>query len=153
MHFAEMIGMISVVITMTTGIIAILRLSLEHIRRSRADRFQADFYNKLLDRFGASTELFNYLQGEHGLRLLQAPPPARPAPHSRILNAIQFGMVGTGIGSALLFLNTYVQNEAKYSCLFFGAVFLSAGLGLLLSSVASYQISKKLGLIETGKME
>jgi len=146
MHAGEALAIITLILTIATFLVVILRMSLDHIRRTRADRFQAEFYSKLMDRFGAAPEMISYLQSDAGLRLLKTAPPERPATYARILNGVQGGLLATPVGAALLAIGPYAP-EGYFGFALAGTVFLAVGLGLLLGGGASYLLSRKLGLL------
>ena len=73
-------------------------------RRIKVARSQADIQSKLLDKFGGSKELLDYLQTDAGKQFLQSEPPEVPSsPHWRILRAMQAGIILTLFGVALMF--------------------------------------------------
>src|SRR5688500_5275793 len=56
-------------------------------RRVRTARLQADVQTRLLERFGTSRELLDYLQTGHGQRFLEFAVTERANPYGRILAA------------------------------------------------------------------
>ncbi len=54
---AQFGSVLLIVITITTGVILLIRAAAEHRRWQRASRAQAELNNKLIDRFAASNEL------------------------------------------------------------------------------------------------
>lgn len=151
MHPGEVIAIPVVVMTIAFSVVTIIRALLDNIRRTKSERLQAELYTKMLDKFGSSPELIAYLQSESGMNLLRAEAPEQPASYSRILNAVQFGIIGVVVGGAVLWLGRMFHGEAQEVLMVAGALVLAAGGGLLLAGGASYGVSRHLGLINTGK--
>src|SRR5687767_11668774 len=73
-NIVEFAGVVLIVMTITAGVIFLVRTVVEHRRWQRATKAQADLNNKLIDRFAASDELLAYLQSPQGRVLTDAPP-------------------------------------------------------------------------------
>jgi hypothetical protein len=144
------IAIMTVLLSITVGIVTIVRLILEHLRRIKSECLQADLCSKMLDKFGSSQELLVYLQSEAGQNLLKAAPLDRPQPHGRILNSVQGGIVGTALGLGLLIIMSFLRPDGRQPAMVMGTLLLSAGLGLLAGAIAAYVLSRRLGLIAAG---
>lgn len=144
----EAVAIIALVLTLSYGVVTIMRLLLEHIRRTKSERLQAEVYNKVLDKLGSSQEILNWTQSETSQNLFRVPPPDRPAPYSRILNAVQFGVVLTVMGLAVLFIKTQLTGHDQEPAMVMGTLITALGAGLLLAGGASWLLSRKLGLID-----
>src|SRR5918994_6551850 len=113
------------------------------IRRTRTARLQAEVHGKLLDRFGSSRELLEYLQTTQGARLLEVAVPERTNPYSRILVSVQSGVILTLLGSALLILQrAAADQEVADVLLVFGTLVLTLGIGFIASAAASFLLSR-----------
>jgi hypothetical protein len=129
------------------SVVTIVRMLLEHIRRSKSERLQADLYTKVIDKLSASPELAAWLQSEKGITMLPEEPRAQPGAQSRILNSAQFGIVGSVVGGALLWLGRMFQGEPREALMVFGTAILAAGGGLLIAGTVAYFLSRHLGLL------
>ena len=155
-NFAEMISVILVVLTITSGVVFLVKTVLDHRRWQRALRGQTELSNKLIDRFASSDELLAYLQSPQGRTLVE--PPAMPqrtramdAPLGRIFWSLQAGAVIAFAGAGVLFAASRMENELAIVAPTFtalGTVVLTVGLGFLSSSAISYLLSQRLGLLQ-----
>jgi hypothetical protein len=121
------------------------------LRRTRVAKAQAEVQTKLLDKFGSSQELLQYLQTDAGQRFLQPEeaPPEPKSPHSRILRSITAGTIMTFLGVGFVLLSRWIDE----SMLVPGVFFLAIGLGFLVSSAISFYLSKSWGLFNGDKSE
>jgi predicted phage tail protein len=118
-------------------------------RRARAARLQADVQGKLLDKFGSSRELLDYLHTTQGQRFLDFVVTERANPYSRILASAQAGLIMTLLGAALLMLRRMATvQEAADALLVFGTLVLTLGIGFLASGALSFILSRSWGLLE-----
>ena len=152
---AQFGSVLLIVITITTGVILLIRAAAEHRRWQRASRAQAELNNKLIDRFAASNELLAYLESPHGKALTASLSPGTvtargtDAPLGRIFGSLQAGSVLAFAGAGLLFISSRLRNlEPVASGIFaVGTVVLMIGIGFLASSAISFVLSRRLGLV------
>ena len=129
-------------------------LILEFFRRRHQFRVVSELHTKLLDRMGSAGELTEFLSTQGGERLLASLTTERTSigPHAKILRAVQAGIVLLVLGLGLLGYGAIhapaLQREAANALGFFDTIVLSLGVGLLLSSLASYRLSKRMGLLD-----
>jgi hypothetical protein len=116
------------------------------IRRYKIAKMQADVQIKLLDRVGSGPDLLAYAQTEAGKQLLESLKVERISPHGRIIGAVQAGIVFLFLGAALLILR-YQISTADEGFGILGTLSIALGAGFVLSAVASYFLSKSLGLL------
>jgi hypothetical protein len=136
-------------------IVWLIRTTLDQRRWSRLSKIQAEVHSKLMDRFSSNDELLTYVQTPSGKRFLESGPsplqetgPAMGAPISRILWSLQLGAVlGVG-GLGMLLLSGNTIPEAGEFFFIAGCVAGALGAGFLVSAVAAYMLSSKLGLLE-----
>ena len=115
-----------------------------------------------MDRLTSNEDLLAYVQSPAGQRYFEAAPlridtPAvmASAPYARILWSVQAGLVAVCVGLGFLFVSGRWAADPDWSgdmsrlLLLMGVVCLAAGAGFVLSGVASYALSRRLGLIET----
>jgi hypothetical protein len=119
------------------------------LRRTRVARAQADIQTKLLDKFGSSQELLQYLQTDAGQRFLQPEegPPEPKSPHSRILRSITAGTIMTFLGIGFVLLSRWIEEGMLVP----GVFSLAIGLGFLVSSAVAFHLSKSWGLFNGDK--
>lgn len=117
-------------------------------RNKQIAELQAQMQNRLMEKFGSSQEMMQYLESEAGQRFLESATLERGNPFSRILSSIQAGTILTLAGLAVLAFRSQVTDpEEALGFVFLGLIALALGLGFLLSSAASFVLSKKWGLI------
>ena len=115
------------------------------IRRFKIAKLQADVQNRLIEKFGTTQDLLAYVQTDAGKQLLESLSVERTSPFSRIIGAVQAGIIMFLFGLALLFLRGRVSG-AEEGFLVFGTVFVTLGVGFAISAAASYSLSKSFGL-------
>jgi hypothetical protein len=150
----EFAGIALIVMTITTGIVFLVKTVVEHWRWQRAIKAQNDLNTKLIDRFASSEDLLAYLQSPQGKMLTEAPalpaaaPRAMGAPLSRIFWSLQSGIVLGALGSGLIFVSgTSGEPEVANFLHGVGVVVLMIGIGFAVSAVVSYILSQRLGLV------
>jgi hypothetical protein len=151
---AEYMTVVLVVVTITTGIIWLLRTVVEQRRWQLASRSQAALHTKLIDRFASSEELLAYLQSPAGKALTEAPvipqsaPRGMDAPLGRIFWSLQSGIVLGAGGIGLLMVGNSdrfgLASEPLYGV---GIIILAVGTGFAVSAAVSFLLSQRLGLM------
>jgi hypothetical protein len=116
------------------------------IRRYKIAKMQAEVQLRLLDRVGSGADLLAYAQTDAGRELLESLKVERISPHGRIIGAVQAGIVFLFLGGALLILRHQISN-ADEGFAILGTLSSALGAGFVLSAVASYFLSKSLGLL------
>ncbi|MBI5084434.1 MAG: hypothetical protein HZB13_07545 [Acidobacteria bacterium] len=147
MNGGDVAAVIMVAGTFAVAVVAIMRTLFDHIRRTKSEQLQSELYNKMLDKLGSGPEVLGWLQTGSVQNLFKATPAERPAPYSRILNAVQFGVVATVAGLGILGIWTQLDYRSKLPAMVIGMLVLSLGLGMLMAGAASWMLSRKLGLI------
>jgi hypothetical protein len=140
-----------VVVPAIFGFFAFLVYSLVGYRRwSRGSRMQVEAHSRLLEKLTSSADLLTYMQTPAGQRFLEAAAlplgaaaSAPAAPAGRILSSVQAGVVLICAGGGLSVVG-------RGPVVAFGVVVLAVGIGFVLSSAASYVISRRLGILESG---
>lgn len=133
----------------------LIRNLIDYRRWSRVARVQAEVHAKILDRLATNEDLLAYVRSPAGEKFLESAPihlesGGRPvaAPLSRILWAVQGGIVLMAAGGGLLLISNRVSALAAQPLQSFGILALALGCGFLLSAAASYLLSRRLGLIQ-----
>ena len=152
----EFAGVVLIVMTITTGIVFLVKTVVDHRRWQRAIKAQNDLNTKLIDRFASSEDLLAYLQSPQGKMLTEAPalPQAAArtmgAPLSRIFWSLQSGIVLGALGGGLILVSgTAGEPEVTTFLNGVGIVVLMIGVGFAVSAVASYFLSQRLGLVQS----
>jgi hypothetical protein len=148
----ETVAIVTVVITIASAILWLIRMLMEHYRWNKLAKAHVDLQSRLLDRFSSNPELLTYLETPAGRRLLEAAPTnvdvTHRSPLSRILWSVQAGLVLSLAGAALLFVSGRVL-EMGQPFFVLGVLGVAIGAGFILSAGASYLLSRRLGLLET----
>ena len=156
--FHNMVGnfIAFLVFIVVTGVLVwLIRLFVDHRRWNRLQKIQTDVHTKLLDRFSSNEDLLAYIQTPAGRRFLESAPiplhdESRPlgAPFSRILWSVQAGIVLAIAGIGVLFVSANFTDEASQFFFVVGTVTLALGGGFIVSAIAAYVLSQRLGLLE-----
>jgi hypothetical protein len=144
------------VFLVVTGVIVwFIRMIIATRRWNRLSKVQFDVHNKLLDRFTSNEDLLAYVQTPAGKRFLEsAPIPLQDeprsisAPFSRILWSVQAGVVLAIAGTGLLYVSTRFIDDLSQFFMVVGVLTLSLGGGFIVSAIAAYGLSRKLGLLD-----
>ena len=137
-----------------------IRVVFENRRWAKTFHQQSEAHNRLIDKFGTSEELLNYMRSEAGKRILESGPvPLNGrglqwnSPVARVLTPLQFGAVFTMIGVGFLILmyasttNQALDLGRPGGFLVFGILALMLGLGLMISAGLSWFFARHLGLL------
>jgi hypothetical protein len=137
-------------------VVWLIRMVVTSRRWNKLSKVQYDVHSKLLDRFTTNEDLLAYMQTPGGRRFLEAAPlrlPDEPrsmsAPLTRILWSIQAGivLVVTGIGLLYVSENFTAEEPARFFMVI-GVITLALGGGFIISAIAAYGVSRKLGLLD-----
>jgi hypothetical protein len=138
----------------------LIKAAFDHRRFLRQSRLQAEAQNKVFDRLTSNEDLLAYIQTPAGRRFLEATPlpvegalaPAG-APVTKILWSVQAGAVATMIGVGFLFVSSRFAAdtsgfaETSPALFLMGCVISAAGIGFVMSAIAAYLLSRRLGLL------
>ena len=144
---------------MAIGLIVwLIRTIIDYRRWNRLAKVQTDAHTRILDRFSANEDLLAYIQSPAGAKFLESSPitlDASPrsigAPLGRILWSVQAGLVLAAAGVGLQMASGRVSGEASQPFLVLGTLGIALGIGFVISAVASFVISRRLGLIEPAR--
>jgi hypothetical protein len=150
------IGVFLAFLTMVSVLIWLVRAGIEYRRWQRATKIQTDAHMKLVDRLASNEDLMGYMQSPAGQRFLSsspvaidASPQAVSAPLNRILWSVQAGVVLTTAGAGLWLAKNGVLDEAAQVMQVVAILTMALGLGFVLSALASYGLSRQLGLVNS----
>jgi hypothetical protein len=135
----------------------LIRSGIDYRRWLRAVKIQTDAHTKIVDRLASNEDLLAYMQSAAGQRFLTALPttpaavdhitPPMSAPFNRILWSVQAGVVLTTAGAGLWLARSGVIEEAAQAMQVVAILVMALGLGFVLSALASYALSRQLGLV------
>lgn len=151
------LGIMILFLGLGLSVFSLVRIFIGHRRWIRATRLQSELNNRLLERMGSNDQLLAYLQSQAGQQLMATPvvvdqaAPAMAAPLSRILWAVQAGIVLISGGIGFLIIRRYVIAEAGEALMTIGVLAIAVGIGFALASVASYLLSQRFGLLDTSR--
>jgi hypothetical protein len=142
----------------TVGLLSIgwvIRTGLADRRWQRLTKTQTDAHTKLLDRLASHEDLLTYIQSPVGKRFLDAAPipldegasGRLSAPVARILLSVQAGIVLAAVGIGLFVAKNRVIEEVAAPLSVVGLVAVALGVGFIVSAVAAYSLSQRLGLL------
>jgi hypothetical protein len=114
-------------------------------RRGLTAKGKAEFYHRMMEKFGSAREFIEFVQTEGGSRFLDSLSVERIGPTDRILGSLQKGAILGIVGLGCLFLGW--KHHELFSII--GTLALCLGVGFLLSSAISYRLSKKWGLLSS----
>jgi hypothetical protein len=144
-----------------TGVIVwVIRMIVTARRWNKLSKVQYDVHSKLLERFTTNEDLLAYMQTPSGRRFLESAPirlPDEPrsmtAPFSRILWSVQAGIVLVLTGIGLLYVSSTFIDEPAQFFMVIGIITLALGGGFIVSAVAAYGLSRKLGLLDPAPVD
>ena len=118
-------------------------------RRREQLKVMSEFNAKILEKMGSTAEFGAFLETEGGRRFMKLLTVEGPSAKTRMLGATQTGIVCTSIGVAMLILGGifYYLRDGLWVM---GGIITACGIGFIVSTVASYRLSKTLGLLESG---
>lgn len=139
----------------------LVRTIIEQKRWSRLSKTQTEVHNKILDRFGTSAELMEYIRTPAGTKFLESAPiplhaestPQQNAPVSRVLWSVQIGVVIAATSIGLLVVSGRFDREAAQELFALGVIGASIGAGFIASAVVSLFLSRRLGLWQSPDAE
>jgi len=143
------------------GVVAwLIKAAIDHRRWLRQSKMQNEAQNKVFDRLTSNEDLLAYIQTPAGRRFLESAPlqadgytTQAGAPVTRILWSVQAGAVASMIGLGFLFVSARFSSdssgfaEASPALFLVGCVITAAGIGFVLSAVAAFLLSRRLGLL------
>ena len=135
----------------------IIKGIISHRRWLRVSKLQTEMQTKLLERFHSNEELLAFTQTAAGQRFLESAsvpaetgPRVLSAPVGRMLWSIQLGIVilvaGVGLQMVSYRLSDYADAVTGFQVT--GGIVIALGIGFILSSIGSYLLSRRLGLMD-----
>jgi hypothetical protein len=110
------------------------------LRRKQQNALHA----RLLEKFTSSQDFSSFLQTPGGQQYMNSLMEKGNTPGQTIVNSLRIGITIGILGGGLLATGFFLKDEGWGIA---GLILLLTGVGLILSAVASYKLSFKLGLI------
>ena len=157
-NILEFLGAFAVFTVGAIALFSIIKYLIEYRRWHRISKVNAEVHNKILDRFGSNEELLAYIDSPAGRRFLEATPIApnaatqgrMAAPYGRILLSVQIGVLLLALAIGFMWVSSRAIEEVREVFMGLSIVGMTLGLGCIVSAVASYVLSRKLGLLPDG---
>lgn len=156
--FEEVFEVFTIMLTLagiSLVLIWLVRTTIEQKRWNRLSRQQSEVHNKILDRFGTSSELLDYVKSPAGSKFLESAPiplhaerPVQNRPMTRVIWSIQIGVVIGAAALGMLLVSLRLDKGAAEGMFAMGAILMSVGVGFIGSAAVSLFISRRLGLWE-----
>ncbi len=131
----------------------LIRTLIDHRRWSRLARTQSEVHNKILERFGTSDALLEYMRTPAGTRFLESAPiplhaaqPAQGGTIGRALASIQLGVIIAAGAIGMLFVSGRFDTDTAHGFYALGVIGLCIGGGFIAAAVVSIVLSRRLGL-------
>ena len=107
-----------------------------------------DFNMRLIDQIGSMKDFSDFLQSDAGAEFMKNLSGVAPSigPADRILRAFQTGVVLLALGVGLTLVGHFMSFNSHEVFTATGIIANSLGIGLLLSSGASYRLAKTIGM-------
>ena len=113
----------------------------------RRTRYKSQLQSKIVDKFQSVQEFNDFLQSKEGSKFLNFLKFSGLAPKEKLLSSLSKGIILIMLGISLILVGQIFSDEMKYF-IAFGIVFIALGVGFLISTYASYTLSKKWGIID-----
>jgi hypothetical protein len=115
-------------------------------RRREQLKVSSEFHAKIFEKMGSTAEFGAFLETDGGRRLMKSLTVEGPSAKTRMLGSTQTGIVCTTIGVAMLILGGifYYLRDGLWVM---GGIITACGVGFIVSTFASYRLSKALGLL------
>ncbi len=136
--------------TFCGAVILLVWIISNNIRRRKIAELQTGMHTKLLERFGTSSELLEFLKSDAGQKFLESATPERDRPGHparRILGSIRAGLILLFAGLAMLAIHGRLPGMGDV-LIVWGTLGVAVGVGFVLSAAISYWLSKAWGLME-----
>jgi hypothetical protein len=116
-------------------------------RRKEQLKVSSTFHGKVLEKLGSSAEFGAFLETDGGKQLMKSLTVEGPSAKTRILGSTQTGIVCTAVGLAMLILGGifYYLRDGLWVL---GGIVTACGVGFIVSTIASYRLSKALGILD-----
>lgn len=151
-HFMQDLIPIIVLPALIFAFAWIISLIIAAFRHRATLRAQAEFHNRILEKFSSADEFTDYLQSEAGRNFFENLGNEPATPMTRILSSVQRGIILTLLGLGFFLTRFVIGTADSYSVMIITAtISMMVGIGFLISSAVSHQLAKSWGLIQPNK--
>jgi hypothetical protein len=130
----------------------VVYVSVEGFRRRAQAKMVTEFHSKLLDRIGSAKEFGDFFASDAGKRFMESLSTTEAGlPQMRILRSVQSGLVllALGVGLFILIDQRTFSLEASDGLVVTATVTAAIGAGLIFSTLFTYVLSWRMGLLPT----
>jgi hypothetical protein len=113
----------------------------------RKMRHKSQLQNKIVEKFADVREFSEFIQSKEGNKFLDFLKFNGQAPKQKILSSLAKGVIISFIGISLVLIGQIFPDEMRYF-LAFGIVVIALGAGFLVSTLISYTLSKRWGIMD-----
>ncbi|HUR83531.1 MAG TPA: hypothetical protein VM733_22435 [Thermoanaerobaculia bacterium] len=154
-HIVESLSIFGTFAVIAFALAWLVRTYIEQKRWSRLSKTQSEVHNKILDRFGSTEELIQYIKTPAGSKFLESAPiplyddrrPVNP-PQMRTLWSIQAGVVIAAGALGLLMASFRFDRDTAQDLFALGTIGFCIGAGFILSAIVSLILSRRLGALQ-----
>jgi hypothetical protein len=111
--------------------------------RTRRLELMTELQNKVLDKFGTSTEFVDFMKTPEGRQWMSNSTENRTRQADRILSSLRWGLITAAFGGAFLLLAVFAERDLIYPGLLIGSI----GVGFLAHSFLAAKLARKWGLM------
>jgi ABC-type multidrug transport system fused ATPase/permease subunit len=130
----------------------LIRTVVEQKRWNRLSRTQSEVHNKILDRFGSTTELLEYIRTPAGTKFLESAPiplhverTRSNPPFQRVIWSIQIGVVIAAGAIGMMVVSGRFDQETNQGLFAMGVIGFCVGVGFIASALISLVLTRRLG--------
>ena len=134
-----------IVAVLTVG--SIFRSHFVNRRLRENARAYAEIQGRLIDKFGDADAVVRYLESDGGQKLLAGSNSGRGGPHTRILDALQTGVIAFLGGIGLMAASHVSDPKVAEVMNARGKIAMLLGVGFAVSAVISHGMLKSWGLL------
>ncbi|HVE70415.1 MAG TPA: hypothetical protein VNI54_03530 [Thermoanaerobaculia bacterium] len=149
----EALAIFAVFASIALALAWLVRTIIEQKRWNRLTRTQTEVHTKILDRFGNTEELLQYIKTPAGAKFLESAPIPLHAeqriqhpPQSRVLWSIQAGVVIAAGALGMLLVSLRFDKETGGDLFALGVIGFFLGAGFIISALVSLGLSRRLGM-------
>ena len=137
----------------------LVRTVIEQRRWTKLSRTQSEVHNKILDRFGTTSELLEYVKTPAGTKFLESAPiplhsesgRSSNPPLTRVLLSIQAGVVIAITSLGMVLVSLRYEKDTEEGLFGLGMIGFCIGAGFIVSAVVSMYLSRRLGLWQSSQ--
>lgn len=113
----------------------------------RKIKHKNELNKQLLEKFEKMTDLKEFFQTENGVKFFQTLTVNGGNTMDKVINALKSGIIMMFLGGGFWVLSgVFAEDHEAFTAL--GVIIVALGLGFLVSSVVSFILSKKWGMVE-----